>query len=69
MNREADIYGMRLTNVSLEQLASIHAAIIAGLANGTLTPVVGHELPLAAAPEAHREIAATRHLGKIVLLP
>ena len=69
MNREADIYGMRLPNVSLEELASIHAAIVAGLANGTLFPVVAQELPLAEAAEAHRAVMERRHLGKIVLLP
>jgi NADPH2:quinone reductase len=69
MNREADIYGMRMPNVSLEDLASIHAALVAGLANGTLFPVVAQELPLAEAAEAHRAVMERRHLGKIVLIP
>ena len=69
MNREADILGMRMPNVPLEQLASIHAAIVAGLAGGTLSPVVAQELPLSEAAEAHRAVLERRHLGKIVLLP
>ena len=69
MNREADILGMRLPNVSLERLASIHAAVVAGLAAGTLFPVVAQELPLSEAAEAHRAVMERRHLGKIVLLP
>jgi NADPH2:quinone reductase len=69
MNREADIHGMRLPNVSLEQLASIHVAIVAGLVNGTLAPVVAEELRLAEAPRAHVTVMEGPHLGKIVLIP
>jgi NADPH2:quinone reductase len=69
MNREADIYGMRMPNVSLEELASIHAGIVAGLASGALFPVIAQELPLAEASAAHHAVIEGRHLGKIVLLP
>jgi len=48
---------------------SLHAALEAGLANGTLRPVVGRELPLAEAARAHHEIMETRAFGKIVLIP
>jgi NADPH2:quinone reductase len=68
MNREADIRGS-LTNASLDELAGIHEAIIAGVAGGGLRPVVAKTLPLAAAPQAHQEIMENAHLGKIVLLP
>src|SRR5581483_3165929 len=43
MSREASILGMTLLNASRQELASIHAAIVAGLENGTLNPVVGRE--------------------------
>jgi len=50
-------------------MASIHAAIAAGLENGTLRPVVGKELPLADAPRAHKEVLEPGAFGKTVLIP
>ncbi len=44
-------------------------AIVAGLENGTLRPVVGRELPLADAPAAHEAVLEPGALGKIVLVP
>ena len=69
MGREAAVLGMVLFNVTAADLAWVHAAIGAGLANGTLKPVVGKELPLADAPKAHEAVMAQGALGKIVLLP
>jgi NADPH2:quinone reductase len=43
--------------------------IDAGLAAGFLAPVVGRELPLAEAAEAHRAVLASGAAGKIVLVP
>ena len=67
MSRDADIRGMVLPNTPAPELASIHAALVAGLANGTLNPVIGVELPLAQAVEAHKAITQGGKLGKIVL--
>jgi len=50
-------------------MASIHAAIGAGLANGTLRPVVGQELPLKEAVRAHEAVLKPGAYGKIVLIP
>jgi NADPH2:quinone reductase len=50
-------------------LASIHAAIAAGLENHTLDPVIGRKMALAEAPEAHQVLETTKPLGKIVLMP
>jgi NADPH:quinone reductase len=50
-------------------MASIHAALVAGLENGTLRPVIGKEFPLAAAAQAHRAVTESGALGKIVLMP
>jgi NADPH2:quinone reductase len=47
----------------------MHAAIVAGLANGTLRPVIGQEFPLADAPKAHHAVIEASAYGKIVLLP
>jgi NADPH:quinone reductase len=68
MMRDADIRGMLLFNVQAKEKASIHAALGAGLENGTLTPVIGRELPMAEAAQAHEQIMAPGAHGKIVLL-
>jgi len=67
MGRDAAVLGMTLFNVSDADLVEIHAAITAGLANGTLNPVVGRELPLADAARAHDAVMEPGALGKIVL--
>jgi NADPH2:quinone reductase len=69
MSRDAAIFGMLLWNISEEDSASTHAAIIAGLRNGILRPVVGAEFPLAQAPAAHRKVMEAGAFGKIVLVP
>jgi NADPH2:quinone reductase len=68
MSREAAILGMTLWNASEREIASIHAAIGAGLENGALLPVIGREMALAEAPRAHRTIIESKALGKIVLV-
>jgi len=69
MGRDAAILGMTLFNVGDGELAEIHAGLSAGLANGTLNPVVGRELPLADATRAHEAVMEPGALGKIVLTP
>lgn len=69
MGRDAAILGMTLFNATPAELAAIHAAIVAGLANGTLKPVVGKEFPLAEAARAHEAVMQPGALGKIVLVP
>ena len=67
MGRDAAVLGMMLFNTSDSDLAEIHAAITAGLADGTLTPVVGRDLPLADAARAHEAVMEPGAHGKIVL--
>ncbi len=69
MTRDADIRAMLLFNASPAELAGIHVAIGAGLANGTLRPVVGREFPLAEASRAHVAVLEPGAHGKIVLRP
>jgi NADPH2:quinone reductase len=69
MGREAAILGMTLYNASDQELASMHAAFVEGLGNGTLQPVVSRELPLTAAATAHHAVMEASTYGKIVLLP
>jgi NADPH2:quinone reductase len=68
MGRDGAILGMTLFNVPPPDLASIHAAIVAGLASGALNPIVGREMPLADAPRAHEAVMEPGALGKIVLV-
>jgi NADPH2:quinone reductase len=69
MTKDAAILGMQLVHASREELAGIHAGIVAGLENGTLRPVIGRELPLADAPKAHVAVMEPGARGKIVLVP
>ena len=68
MQRDADIRGMILPNTPPAEMASIHAALVAGLEEGALRPVIGKEFPLPDAAEAHRAVMEPGALGKIVLL-
>lgn len=56
-------------NATEDERASINAALVAGLENGTLKPVVGKEMPLAEAARAHEAIMQPGAFGKIVLIP
>jgi NADPH:quinone reductase len=69
MSREADIRGVTLMNTSAEEYRTMHAALVAGLENGTLRPVIGQKIPLAEAARAHAEIMKPSGAhGKIVLM-
>ena len=67
MQRDVDLRGMVLPNTSAADMVSIHAALVAGLENGTLRPVIGKEFPLADAAQAHRAVMESGALGKVVL--
>jgi len=70
MTRDAKILGMTVLNASPEEIAGIHSALVAGLENGTLQPVIGQELPLRDAAHAHEEVMKPSGAhGKIVLIP
>jgi NADPH2:quinone reductase len=68
MSKDAVIYGLALWNATPEELTSIHAGLVAGLANGTLRPVIGRELPLKDAAAAHAAVMEPGAYGKIVLI-
>jgi NADPH2:quinone reductase len=68
MMRDGEIRGMLLFNVTAPEKSAIHAALGAGLKNGTLIPVIGQELPLAEAARAHELVMAPGAHGKIILL-
>ena len=69
MMREATILGMTLWAVTPADVAEIYAAIVAGLENGSLRPVIGQELPLSEAQRSHQQVLEPGAYGKIVLLP
>ena len=69
MGRDAAILGMTLMNATPQDRVRIHAALVAGLENRTLRPVVGREWPLSEAAEAHVAVIESRAYGKIVLVP
>jgi NADPH2:quinone reductase len=69
MSKDAAIVGMALANTTPDELREIHAAIVAGLANRTLRPIVRQQLPLAEAPRAHELVLQPGAYGKIVLVP
>lgn len=69
MTRDLSILGMSLMNTSEEDRATIHAALVAGLENGSLKPIVGKEMPLAEAARAHEAVMQPGAFGKIVLIP
>jgi NADPH2:quinone reductase len=68
MRKEATIHGTALWNATPAESAAALAAVSAKLAGGTLRPVVGAELPLRDAAEAHRRILAPGTRGKLVLV-
>jgi NADPH2:quinone reductase len=67
MVKDSDIRGMSLMHSDQAELALIHAALGAGFANGSLTPVVGKTFPLEQAPAAHVAVMEGKSNGKIVL--
>ncbi|MDA1183041.1 MAG: NADPH:quinone reductase [Acidobacteria bacterium] len=69
MGKDGTVLGMTMFNATAEERRAIHAALGAGLANGTLNPVVGREFPLAQAVDAHGAVMEAGAFGKIVLVP
>lgn len=57
---------MQIFNASAQELMMAHAAIVAGLENGSLRPVVGKELGLNEAPVAYELLMQPGACGKIV---
>jgi len=69
MTRDGSILAMSLWNATPQELTSIHAALVAGLENRSLRPIVGQEIPLAEASRAHVAVMESGAYGKIVLVP
>ncbi len=68
MKKDTSILGMTLVNASEEEKDAIHAALGAGLRNGTLHPVVERAFPLGDASRAHEAVMQDGAYGHIVLV-
>jgi NADPH:quinone reductase len=69
MMKELDIRGIALWNATAAQMTPIMRDILAGVADGSLRPVVGREMRLSEAAAAHLAVLEHGIGGKIVLIP
>ncbi len=69
MMKELDIRGIALWNATAAQMKPIMRDILAGVADGSLRPVVGREMRLSEAAAAHVAVLEHGIGGKIVLIP
>jgi NADPH2:quinone reductase len=69
MLRRASVRAFTLWGTTEAEAREIDGALAAGLANGTMRPIVGKELPLGQAAQAHQDVLAPGAFGKIVLVP
>jgi NADPH2:quinone reductase len=69
MSKDCAVYGLALWGIPPDEIRRAHNAIIAGLESGALNPVVGREMPLAEAAQAHVAVMEPGAHGKIVLIP
>jgi NADPH:quinone reductase len=67
MGKDGTILGMTMFNATAEDHRMVHAALVAGLENGALNPVIGREMPLAQAVQSHGAVMEPGAYGKIVL--
>lgn len=70
MGRRGAVHAFTLWGLTELEAVELHAGLYAGLENGTLRPVVGKEIPLKDAIQAHIDVMVpSGAFGKIVLLP
>jgi len=69
MLKELDILGTAIWNAPHDKVKTVLEDISAGLADGSLKPVIGRTYPLAEAAESHRKVLRAGATGKIILAP
>jgi NADPH2:quinone reductase len=69
MSKDAIVTGLTNWNATPKEMATAHAAIIAGMERSGYKPEIGKEMPLADASRAHEQVMAPGAYGKIVLIP
>jgi NADPH2:quinone reductase len=68
MAKEATVRGGTLWAMATDDVTMAVAALNAGFENGTLTPVIAEEIPLADAARAHERVMGGNAHGKVVLV-
>ena len=69
MGKDATVVGFTNWNALPSELATAHAAIVAGMERSGYKPQIGKEMSLADAPRAHEDVLKPGAYGKIVLIP
>ena len=69
MTKDVSVFGLALWGIPPDEIRRAHEAIVAGLESGALNPVVGTEMPLKDAAQAHQQVMEPGARGKIVLIP
>lgn len=69
MMKDADVRGLVLFNASREDREAIMDDLVAGLADGSLSPIIGTEMPLAETAAAYAKVMEPGAHGKIALIP
>jgi NADPH:quinone reductase len=70
MTRRGSVHAFTLWGITDAEAHELYAGLEAGLENGTLRPIVGKELPLKDAVQAHHDVMVpSGAFGKIVLIP
>jgi len=69
MMKDADVRGLVLFNASRETREAIMDDLVAGLADGSLSPIIGTETPLAETASAYAKVMEPGAHGKIALIP
>jgi NADPH:quinone reductase len=67
MGKETAVLGTTLWATTPDEYREIHSGLQGALETGALEPLVGRELPLDRAADAHRAIVQDRAVGKLVL--
>jgi NADPH2:quinone reductase len=69
MRKDGAVHGMMMIHITPEELRAAHAALVAGLRSGVLAPVIGREMKLSEAVQAHGAVMEPGAYGKIVMVP
>jgi NADPH:quinone reductase len=69
MSKESDLLGLMLFGMTPAEHRETYSALSAAMESGTYRPVIGLELALAEASQAHRAVMEGEQFGKIVLIP
>jgi NADPH2:quinone reductase len=65
MGKDATVVGFTNWNALPAELATAHAAIVAGMQRSGYKPQVGKEMPLADAPRAHEDVLKPGAYGRL----